>query len=61
MIAYIMTKSSEKRRGLARYLLTSVLSRMRNAGHSEVRAVITEGNTASERLFRDAGSKKIAP
>lgn len=59
IIAYIMTRAAEKRRGLARYLLKVVLSQMRDAGHSGVRAVITEGNVASERLFLGAGFKRI--
>ena len=60
IIAYIMTRASEKRRGLARYLLTLVLSQLQNAGHSGVCAVITDGNAASERLFLGAGFRRLA-
>jgi len=59
IIAYVMTRASVKRRGLARHLLTVVLGQMRNAGHSEVRAVITEGNAPSERLFLGAGFSRL--
>ena len=55
IIAYLMTRTNAKRRGLAKYLLTSVLREIQAAGHAEVRAVITEGNTASERLFINLG------
>ena len=55
LIAYSMTKASEKKKGLAQYLLIWVLQKLKSAGHESVTAVITEGNTPSERLFIGAG------
>ena len=55
LIAYVMTSPADKGRGIARYLLMNVLEQLSNAGHKGVSAVITEGNTPSERLFRNAG------
>ncbi len=55
LIAYVMTSPAEKGRGIARYLLMHVLEQLSAAGHKGVSAVITEGNTPSERLFRNAG------
>jgi GNAT superfamily N-acetyltransferase len=55
LIAYSMTRASEKGNGLAQYLLASVLQKLKCAGYRGVTAVITEGNIPSERLFRSAG------
>lgn len=59
IIAYVMTRADAKRQGLARNLLITVLILLSEAGHSEVRAVITDGNTASERLFKNLGFERV--
>ncbi len=55
LIAFVMTDPAMKGRGLARYLLTDVLKRMNDAGEPTVRAVVTDGNVPSERLFSTLG------
>lgn len=59
IIAYVMTSANTKRQGLAKQLLTTVLKLLSEAGHSEVRAVITNGNLASELLFRKLGFERV--
>ena len=59
LIAYIMTRRESKREGLARVLLGMVLSSLESSGYKRVRAVITEGNVASERLFVSYGFKRV--
>ena len=60
LIAYSMTRASEKGNGLAQYLLASVLQKLKCAGYSGVTAVITEGNIPSERIFRSAGFRVVS-
>lgn len=60
IVAYIMTRANSKNQGVARYLLTSVLRLLQDAGRTSVGAVITEGNTASERLFMSLGFERVA-
>ena len=55
LVAYVMTGSSSKRHGLARAALLDSLDCLR-ATHREAFAFITEGNTASERLFMGLGA-----
>jgi RimJ/RimL family protein N-acetyltransferase len=59
LIAYVMTHPEWKRRGAGSLVLGAVLEALRAEGHREVRAVITEGNTASERLLGRAGFKRM--
>ena len=59
IIAYVLTRADWKRRGIGRQLLFSVLEVLREKRVSEVRAVITEGNEPSEKLFRQLGFQKI--
>ena len=51
LVAYVMTSPAWKGRGLAAKLLHCSLADLAQAGYGEVRAVITAGNTPSERLF----------
>ena len=60
LIGYVFSHPDFKRRGLARTALAESLRRLHLAGESEVRAVITEGNVPSERLFAHAGFRKVA-
>jgi RimJ/RimL family protein N-acetyltransferase len=59
LIGYIITHPAFKRRGLAALALAESLRRLKFAGEFEVRAVITEGNIASEQLFRNAGFTRV--
>ncbi|HEY4666248.1 MAG TPA: GNAT family N-acetyltransferase [Anaerolineales bacterium] len=60
IIAYVMTRADAKKQGFASHVLISVLREIREAGHGGVRAVITQGNTASERLFGNLGFQKVS-
>jgi len=59
LIAYVMTRSEWKNLGVGRQVLWTVLQALHERGHSEVRAVITEGNTPSERLFGRMGFQRV--
>jgi RimJ/RimL family protein N-acetyltransferase len=60
LVAYLMTGASWKGRGLAGQLLAHSLAALVAAGWREVRAVITDGNIASERAFLRAGFRRIS-
>lgn len=59
LIVYVMTCVKWKNRGVGKQMLWAVLQALREQGHLEVRAVITEGNTPSERLFGRMGFQRI--
>ncbi len=59
LIAYVMIRAEWKNQGVSKQVLWEVLQALRKQGHCEVRAVITEGNTPSERLFNHMGFQKI--
>jgi hypothetical protein len=59
LIGYIMCHPEWKRLGLATFALAESLRTLRLSGFSEVRAVITEGNEASEKLFLRAGFARL--
>jgi hypothetical protein len=59
LIAYVMTSASRKGQGLARATLLSSLDCLARTTDLEVFAFITEGNTASERLFLGLGAVRI--
>ncbi len=56
LIAYVMTRSLRKGQGLARLVLMSALDCLARTSDRKVHAFITEGNTASERLFASLGA-----
>lgn len=60
MIAYVMTRAEWKSLGVGRQMLWAVLQALYEQGHREVRAVITEGNTPSERLFGLMGFRRVS-
>lgn len=59
LIAYVVCRPGSKRGGLASFALARTLVLLQRAGHGEVRAVITEGNEPSERLFARAGFRRL--
>ena len=59
MVAYVMTASAWKGRGLASTLVELSLRSLAQAGHAEVRAWITEGNVPSETVLRRAGFRRV--
>ncbi len=59
LIAYIMTHGAWKSQGLGKQMLSAVLQALRQQGYLQVRAVITEGNIPSERLFGRLGFARI--
>jgi RimJ/RimL family protein N-acetyltransferase len=61
LVYYVMTAAKWKRQGLGARVLAESLRRLSAAGHREVRAVITEGNTPSERLCARAGFRVVQP
>jgi RimJ/RimL family protein N-acetyltransferase len=61
LVAYLMTGAASKGRGLAGRLLHQSLAALAAAGYPEARAVVTEGNTPSERLLTRAGFERVTP
>jgi L-amino acid N-acyltransferase YncA len=56
LIGYVLTRADHKRRGLGRTVLEAALHSLGEAGWAGINAFITEGNTASEALFRGVGA-----
>ena len=61
LIGYIMCHPEWKQLGLATFALAESLRILQLSGFGEVRAVITEGNVASEKLFLRAGFTRLLP
>ncbi len=59
LISYVMTRAAFKGKGLASMLLTRALERIRTAGNTGVRGLVTEGNTPSERVLLGLGFKRV--
>jgi len=60
-VVFVVTRADQKRAGIGRLVLGESLRRLGRAGHGEMRAVITAGNTASERLFASLGFEDLGP
>jgi GNAT superfamily N-acetyltransferase len=58
-VAYAATASEAKRQGVGRLVVGESVRRAGKAGHKEIRAFITEGNTPSERLFGALGFEPV--
>lgn len=58
LIAYVITRTPWKGRGLAAWVLRQSLITLQDARYSEVRAWITAGNDFSERLFSGFGFQR---
>ena len=59
LVGYVVTAKACKSHGLDGFVLAQSIRALRLAGHSEIRAVITDGNHASETLFRHAGFARV--
>jgi hypothetical protein len=55
-IGYVMTRADSKQQGQGKFVTAVALASLREAGESQVVFYITEGNTASERLFLSLGA-----
>ena len=55
LLAFIITRKSSQRHGYARKLLSRTVSALAKADESELAAVVTEGNLASESLLTGLG------
>lgn len=60
LLAYVMTRSDWKGRGLAGRLLRLALAGLSNAGFRSAEAYVTEGNIPSERLLASLGFLRVA-
>ncbi len=60
LIAYVMTHADWKQRGVGQQVLRAVLTALRAQDCRQVRAVITEGNIASEHLFSRMGFQRVS-
>ena len=58
-VGFVMCRSTYKRRGLATYALHQAINRLKSAGYSEIRTIVTEGNTPSEALFARVGFLRV--
>ncbi len=56
LVAYVMTAALAKGRGLAGVVTLEALHALKSNGETGVTMFITEGNTASERLFESLGA-----
>jgi RimJ/RimL family protein N-acetyltransferase len=61
LISFVMTAAAWKNQGLGNAILQEALRLLSEAGHKEVRAVITEGNLPSEKIFAQAGFVRVDP
>lgn len=59
LLAYIMTRSTWKGRGLGAYVVRQSLLSLQDAGVGQVRAVVTEGNTPSEHIMQRFGFQRV--
>lgn len=60
LVGYVMTRPEYKNQGLGGVLLRASLATLRQAGERRVHAFITEGNMASEALFRGVGAELVS-
>lgn len=58
LIAYVMTHADWKNQGIGRAILTATVQTLARSHYPTVWAVITQGNTPSERLFASLGFRR---
>ncbi len=59
IVSYVITRPDAKGTGLGGAVLGAAVEALAAAGESEVRAIITEGNVPSERLFARLGFVRV--
>ena len=59
LVAYVMTHPDYKGQGLAKRLVTVACRLLGQAGCSRLYAVVTDGNTSSERVFSGLGFQRL--
>ena len=59
LVAYVMTRAEWKNHGVARQMACAVLEALSKQGYRDIRAIITKGNTPSERLFARLGFETV--
>ena len=59
LIRCVMTLPAHKNQGLGRLLVSTTMTSLHEAGHTQVTLFITEGNTASEALFEAVGAVHV--
>ena len=57
----IAVAAAAKQQGLGRRMVRHAVQALAEAGESEFGATITDGNTASERLFASLGARRVGP
>jgi GNAT superfamily N-acetyltransferase len=60
IVGYVMTRARSKGQGLASALLDVAAAAAFGAGHAALRAFVTDGNVASETVFKRAGFMVVA-
>lgn len=58
LIAYVMTHAAWKKQGIGQVILTATVQTLARSQYPAVWAVITQGNTPSERLFASLGFRR---
>lgn len=58
LIAYVMTHAAWKKQGVGRVILTATIQTLARSHYPAIWAVITQGNTPSERLFASLGFRR---
>jgi len=61
LLAYVMTSAAAKGKHLATAAVGRSLQSLIDQGHSEIRAVITDGNIPSEKVFAKLGFARVNP
>lgn len=59
LVAFVICRSAHKRKGFGKFALHQTICKLRQAGYSELRALITEGNSPSETLFTHVGFRRV--
>jgi RimJ/RimL family protein N-acetyltransferase len=59
IVSYVLTAPAAKRQGMGSVALAASIEALAASGESEVRAIITEGNEPSERLFARFGFLRL--
>jgi ribosomal protein S18 acetylase RimI-like enzyme len=58
-IVFVAVRTDSKGAGVGRLVLGESVRRLGRAGHKEVRAVVTQGNAASQALFKSRGFEDL--